>query len=307
VSFPPTRELVSALDADGYVVVPGALEPAELSEAEAAYDDRYPGWDELATRLGADGLSTDAVGAEDERLRANGPFGSALDRIPLHPAIAELARAVLGPEAKLVQSHLWAKYGHLAGSYEQPLHLDYPNHTIVYPSDDPRYAVLQFIVYYSNVTEATGPTCVVSRQVSAGDVVVPSLRPGDAWPDYYDAEVTVTCPAGSVLVYTPKTLHRVRAMTDASAHRKTHFFAYAQPDVPWVGWGRWLCAGHGPERQRLIESASRAELAVLGFPPADSPYWTSETIRGTQALYPGIDLTGYLAAESTSVTAEVGG
>ena len=305
MSFPPTHELAAALARDGYVVSSAALEPEELRAAQAAYDERYPAWDELSARLEADGVSPESLRAEDERFRPNGPFGSALDRIPLHPALRELVREVLGPDAKLVQSHLWAKYGRVAASYEQPLHLDYLNHTIVYPSDDPRYAVLQFIVYYSEVTEALGPTCVVSRDLSDGDLLVPYLRLRTERPDYYDAEVTITAPAGSVLVYTPKTLHRVRAMTDADGHRKTHFFAYAHADVPWVGWGRWLCAVHGAERQALVEGASHEELAALGFPPPDSPYWTSETVQGTQALYPGLDLDAYLAP--AAAVASLGG
>ena len=51
----------------------------------------------------------------------------------------------------------WAKFTG-AADYEQELHRDYLNHTVVVPSDDPRFRNLELFVWLNDVDEGLGPT-----------------------------------------------------------------------------------------------------------------------------------------------------
>jgi ectoine hydroxylase-related dioxygenase (phytanoyl-CoA dioxygenase family) len=300
--FPPVfdaqsdpHEVADAIATHGVALLPQIVTGQLLDDARREYATIYPAWPDYVAREAERGRPVDTMRADDEDFQLFGPFGlPALDAVPLLPAIGKIVDAVRGPGSVLLQSHLWAKYGQLGASYELPLHADYSNHTVVYPSDDPRFMTVHGIVYYSDVTIADGPTCVLSRTITKDCGLVPYDKPPEVAPELYEQEVPVLAPAGSVMLYSLKLLHRVRAMQNPESLRMTHFFAYGPPDVPWLGWGRFLCAKPGLERQSLLERCSAADLLRLGFPAPGSEYWTEETVSGTAQLYPRLDLAGYL-------------
>jgi len=66
------------------------------------------------------------------------PFASpALNRVPVSDALVTLATTLLGTDdIRLYSAEAWAKYEG-AADYDQDLHRDYLNHTIVVPSSRP--------------------------------------------------------------------------------------------------------------------------------------------------------------------------
>lgn len=290
-------EVAAAISGYGCAVLSEVVARDLLTETVSEFNSIYPPWDDYAARLAAAGESPAALTADSMILQLSGPFGKpALDAVPLLPPVQTVVAELLGPAAVLLQSHLWVKYGRLGKSFDLPLHSDFMNHTFVYPSDDPRFQVLHAIAYYSDVTLDDGPTYVVPREVSRGEWLVPLFKRRTQLPHLYDNEIPVTVPGGSILLYTSKLLHRASFMRDERRRRLTHFFAYGPPDVPWLGWGRWLCSQPGLARQAFIERCDAASLRRSGFPDPSSPYWTQETIEGTSLMYPGFALDDYLKA-----------
>ena len=99
----------------------------------------------------------------------------ALNLIGLHPALIDFARAALETDdVRLYQNQVWAKFTGDA-DYDQPFHCDYRNHTLTAPSDDPRLNSITFILFFSDVSEAHGPTHYVIVPVSAAAVAPPEV------------------------------------------------------------------------------------------------------------------------------------
>jgi ectoine hydroxylase-related dioxygenase (phytanoyl-CoA dioxygenase family) len=292
-------EVAAAVTGYGCAVLSEAVAGDLLADTVSEYNSIYPPWDDYAARLAAAGESDAGLRADSTVLQLNGPFGKpALDAVPLLPIVQAVVTELLGPATLLQLSHLWVKYGQLAKTFDLPLHSDFLNHTFVYPSDDPRFQVVHGIVYYSDVTLDDGPTYVVPREVSRNEWLLPLFKRRSQLPHLYDNEVPVTVPGGSILLYITKLLHRASVMRDERRRRLTHFFAYGPPDIPWLGWGRWLCSQPGLARQAYIERSGVAALRRCGFPDPSSPYWTQETIEGTSLMYPGFALDAYLRTGS---------
>jgi hypothetical protein len=284
------REVAEAIRVTGCAVLSRVVPDDLLPAVVAGFDELYPDWDELVTSRPDD---LPALRADSDDLQAVGPFGiPALDAVPVLAPVRAVVNELL-PSPLLLLSHLWAKYGQLAADYDLPLHSDFINHTMVYPSGDPKYQIIHAIAYYSDVTMDNGPTFAVPRQHTAEQDLLPLFHLRSVSPHLYEHEEPVLASSGSVLLYDTRLLHRVERMHDARARRRTHFFAYGPSGVPWLGWGRWLTAKPGLARQRFVEQLDAAGLASIGFPAPDSDYWTKETIAGTQLLYPGLTLPSH--------------
>jgi len=283
------REVADAVRTYGCAVLSRIVQDELISEVVTGFDAMYPDWDELMSRRFAAGDET-PLRVDSDELQQAGPFGiPALDAIPLLESVRAVIAQLLGPTALLLQSHLWAKYGQLAGEFDLPLHADFVNHMLVYPSDNPKYQIIHGIAYYSDVTDDNGATYVVSREHTKDHWLVPQFHLRSETPHLYEHEAPVLAPAGSVLLYETRVLHRVGCMRNPLSRRRTHFFAYGPAGVPWLGWGRWLNAKPGLSRRAFVEQLDAAGLAAIGFPAGDSDYWTDETIEGTRLLYPGLD------------------
>jgi hypothetical protein len=220
------------------------------------------------------------------------PVGDpALDTLALHHRILDLVEALLDTsDPRLYQAETFAKYTG-AGEYQQPLHVDETNHTLVPPRRDLRYRQVQLFLYLSDVTEARGATRVVSRTLTA------SLPRGELWFHAAGAvrldehEVAAVGPAGSVLAYSADTVHRGAAMTEPGASRFFFNLAYRPAGVDWVGALPWPRRGTDPAMRPWIEALDARQLVALGFPPPGHDYWDADTLAATAARYPGLDLT----------------
>ena len=141
--------------------------------------------------------------------------------LAVHPSLVDLARTLLRTEdVRIYSAEAWAKFTG-ACDYEQELHRDFLNHTVVVPSDDPVFRNLEMFVFLHEVTEDLGPTHVVSTTVTTGLPLLPHCATRDAHPDLYEAEATAAGPAGTVLAYRGETLHRATNLTAPGGARYT--------------------------------------------------------------------------------------
>lgn len=260
----------------GYVVVPDFLTADELEAAHRNLRAYFPTREEL-----------DAEPLRYRNLQTMVEFpyvGDALNDITMHAELVTFAERALGTsDIMLSGSLLWAKYAVAPAPGERAVdtvHADYPAVSLVYPRPHDRVSV---ILYYSDVTSENGPTYVYSSlDVRGGSPIRPELNSGGT---------PIHVAAGSLLIKTITTFHRGSALR--SGARFTHHMGYRAASDQWLWYAHAQRLGATSEMQRFITRASPRQRALLGFPPPGHGYWNPETIEGTAAMYPGIDMSVY--------------
>jgi hypothetical protein len=120
----------------GFVILPGFVPAAELRPVLEELPAMYPtaegfhdGTDRRRDRFTVD----EWAGIESF------PFGSAeLSLLAVSDRVVDLAETLLADtDLRISSAEAWAKYTG-AADYDQPLHRDYLNHTLMVPADDPR-------------------------------------------------------------------------------------------------------------------------------------------------------------------------
>ena len=165
-------------------------------------------------------------------------------------------------------SGAWAKYTG-AADYDQPLHRDYLNHTLMVPADDPRFRQLELFVYLVDVPGELGPPTMLSRTRTTGLPAKPNWYPRDGgadpergWvettgsPDLYSAEVRAAGPAGTVVAWETGTFHRGTALTIPRGARYTMHLAYRPASVEWGQRMSWPVRSHEPEWYQFVHRGS---------------------------------------------------
>jgi hypothetical protein len=139
----------------GFVILPGFVPAAELKPALDDLPAMYPtaegfhdGTDERRDRFTAD----EWAGIDSF------PFRSAeLSLLAVSDRVTDLAETLLADsDLRISSAEAWAKYTG-AADYDQPLHRDYLNHTLMVPTDDPRFRQLEMFVYLVDVPAELGP------------------------------------------------------------------------------------------------------------------------------------------------------
>lgn len=284
------------LRTNGYVLVEDFLDPSELGRCQDEMRRHFP-----------DGKELTAAPERYSELRKSAGFpfpGDALNHVSTHPdIIAALEKLLATSDLRLGHSLLQAKYG--APSFrgtEQRLHHDsWGRRFLAYPRTDGLYQRILGIVYYSDVTEETGPTFMVPRQFTSGAPLLPQSGYGayfrEHHPELYEHEKPITAPAGSLLLFSGQTVHRGSNVQLPTGHRFAQCLAYHSARASaWMDHPRYAASPAsplGPTMRRFMEKASPAQRELLGFPAPADTYWTEETLRGTAELYPGMDLAPY--------------
>jgi hypothetical protein len=288
-----TPALHEAWETDGWCVIPGAIPPEDLAAAQRAIPHLFPSAEEMD------------AGSEDERLARwriwdaawpEFPFHSrSLNRVALHEVLLDLAEDLLGPDIRCYQGTFTAKYAGQPSGFNQLLHLDYPNHSIVVPRDEPGYRQLELYVYLNDVSSANGATRMVSRRLTAD---IPYGRHTLNYTDYghlYDEPGEAVGPAGSVVAYRPDTYHRSVDFDEPGNVRYMLHVAFKSAGAEWAGYQSWPFKGLTPEWFRFLPGASVRQLTALGFPAPGHPYWTTDTLAGVQSRHPELDLAPWRA------------
>jgi phytanoyl-CoA dioxygenase PhyH len=224
-----------------------------------------------------------------------------LDRLSFDPKVTAIARQVTGSaDLRLMRGGYQAKFTG-AADFDQILHLDYTNHSLVVLPDGAHSTMVGFFAYFTDVTRETGPTMVVSRAHCAHLKVTDTHLDRESWPEVYWHEEPLLCQAGSLLVYDYRTPHRGTSLQGAVAHRLTLSFAYGV-HAPWHGFYSWPNRADEPLVRQLVASLAPHERTLLGFPPVGDPYWNPVTLSAVAARYPGFDAAPYRAARAESAS-----
>ena len=276
----------------GYVIVP-LLSEDEVSAALADIDAYMPTWDEYVRRPRWFG-QTVASPVRGPGQGAEFPYaGSALNHSTIHPDFVAFAEQVMGTD-QIMLSH-----GQLGGKYagtrdfEQQLHRDYGNNTVVVPPPDEAIVAVPMIVYYTDVTVDLSPTYVVSAELTRDFPLTPRFLGREHYPQVYEQEIPVTVPAGSAVIYSMNTFHRGSALRASHGLRFAQNIALKRLDAPWSGQSTFQRLGGTPEMDQFLEHASPRERELVGFPRVGDPYWDGYTLAGVEGRYPGMDLTPY--------------
>ena len=284
-----TDAQIQVLEDRGFVLVPGFLGPQELAAARRGLWNHFPKPETYFAHPGRFPDFERPMGG-----MFNYPWDSLeLNGLPLHPDLIDAAERILGtPDIQLCKAELPAKYAG-AADYEQDLHRDYGNHTLVVPRQDKRWRELTTIIYLSDVTSATAATTFVPRaqtdHIEFGHTRLPdqSLR---------EREEQVIGPAGSLVLYFYDVFHRAVPFAEPGSARFILFADFRQADMVWAGKHAFPAAGNRPEMIELVERIDVRQRTVLGFPAPGHPYWNEQTIDDTRIRYPNMDIAPYRMA-----------
>jgi Phytanoyl-CoA dioxygenase (PhyH) len=287
---------------NGFVILPGYLPPGELTPALAELATVFPSAEGFHD--GTDPRASRFIGDEFAGIDRF-PFSSVeLSLLAVSERLVQLAERLLGSDAlRIYSAEARAKFTG-AADYEQMLHRDYLNHTLLVPADSPDYQQLEMFVYLVDVPEGLGPPHMLSRVQTRNLPARPNWYPptqldtdedgfvsGAASPQLYEAEVSGAGPAGTVVAFQPGTFHRGTAMRTPRGARYTMQLSYRPACVDWGHRDSWADRSHEPAWYRFVARATPRQLALFGFPPPGHPYWTAETMTGVAQRYPDLDLT----------------
>jgi hypothetical protein len=292
---------------DGFVVLPGYL----------SADDLAPALDELSLCFPTTAGFHDGLDPRRQRFIGDEfagidpfPFASVqLSRLAVHDRIVDLVQGLLGTDdVRIYAAEAWAKYTG-ATDYDQRLHRDFLNHTILVPTEASGLQQVELFVYLVDVPDDLGPPHLVQRARTADLPPLPNWYPradtgpaDDGFvatagrPDLYDAEVSAAGPAGTVVAFTPDTLHRGTALTRPGGVRYSMHLSFRPAEAEWAQRQAWADRSHETSWYRFVEQATPRQLGLFGFPPPGHPFWTAETLAGTALRYPGLDLTPWAGA-----------
>jgi phytanoyl-CoA dioxygenase PhyH len=275
----------------GYAVLERCLGAAELAAAWADLRTYLPTREQYGVAPWFYG--NDPGGGHSREL----PFlGDVVNAVAVHPALISFGERALGTRhLSLTQSIVWGKYGG-TDDYEQPLHADYMNHSLLYPRMGKRPEEVLFLLYYSDVDGSLGPTYIVPKEHTRHELLVPYRRSRTEFPDLYRLERPLCLPAGSVLAYDTSIFHRGSRIVAPHGVRVSHHIVYRADWAPWIGYRHWGNHGLSREMQRFIERLSPRQRELLGIPAPGHEFWDAETLVGMAARYAGMDMTPYLDA-----------
>lgn len=274
----------------GFTVVEGFLDPETVAAAQAALWEVYP----HPEAYFSDPSAYPKFAASQFAGLRFFPYPSwALNRVAVYPDLVDAAERFLGTdEIDCYKIEVWAKYAG-AVDYDQPLHRDYENHTLVVPRTDQTMAQMTCFILLSDVTELDGPTRIVpaekTRNIPLG---VTRLESGA----FKDDEVAVTGPAGTILIYRTDVFHRGSDLTAPGRARFVMPVDFKPRGWRWQGKLAWPDRVHNPGWKEAMVRMSPRQRDLFGWPPPGDPYWNDQTLSDVALRYPGIDLSPYAAS-----------
>ncbi len=271
----------------GYTIVEGFLDRDTLAAARKALFDIYPTPEayfanpEPHAKLVATQFSGINVF----------PFKFwELNRVAVTPDLIDAAERLLGStDLELYKGELWAKFSG-AIDYDQFLHRDYGNHTLVVPRADDRNMQMTTFILLSDVTEADGPTKIVPR-AHTRDIPLGINRFGPG--EMVDHEISVTGPAGSLMIYKTDTFHRGSKFTGEKRARFAMLTDFQVRGPRWQGKMSWPDRANHPAMNEALSRMTPRQRDLFGWPAAGSDYWDEQTLRDVATRYPKMDLSPY--------------
>jgi len=213
-----------------------------------------------------------------------------INRLCVYPDLIDAAERFLNTrEIDLYKGELWAKYSG-AINYDQYHHRDYRNHTIVVPREDGTNAQMTTFILLSDVTDKDGPTKVVPLSETRD---VPIGKAATKFGTYFDKEVSIEGPAGSLMIYKTDVFHRGSNFTAPNRSRFAVLTDFKTRAWRWQGKLAWPDESERPAWDEAICKMTPRQRDLFGWPPIGSDYWNAQTLRDVQMRYPDLDLAPY--------------
>ena len=281
---------------DGWCVIPSVIPADVLQAAQNAVEHLFPTAAEMDSHI--DNERTRPWRTTFDAKWPEFPYRSrTLSRLPFLDEVLDIATSFLGSDdLRLYMSVITAKYANQSSGYNQLLHADFPNHSLLVPQVDDRYPLLELFIYLSDVTADDGATRMVSRRRTSHVPVEQHTLAYSEFPDLYDDSGIAEGPAGSIVAYQPDVYHRSVDLTEPGHRRIMMHTSYRLADAEWSQYQAWAFHGFSPEWHNFVQAAGPTELALVGFPKPGHPYWTADTIRRVNARYPALDMTPWHTA-----------
>jgi len=281
---------------DGWCVIPSVLPADDLQAAQKAVAYLFPTAEEMDS--GVVNERTEPWRTTFDARWPEFPYRSrSLSRLAFHPAVLEIAESFLDTDdLRLYMSTITAKYANQSSGYNQLLHADFPNHSILVPQVDERYPQLELFIYLTDVSATSGATRLVSRRRTADIPVEQHTLSYVDYPELYDDPGVAAGPAGSIVAYRPDVYHRSVDLTGTGVCRIMMHVSYRLAAAEWSQYQAWAFKGFSAEWHNFVQESGPTELALLGFPQPGHAYWTEETITRVNARYPGLDMSPWRAS-----------
>ena len=308
-----TNEHIEVWRKQGAVVVPDFFKDKEIVKVAEDFEIIFPGRKAEAEALnkkqkGEVGnklplqLSGKEIGENHKQQFKNFeniPFdcSSSLNLISVHPSLIEFARSALKTNhVRLYQAQAWAKFTGEA-DFDQAFHCDFGNHTLTVPSRDECLNSITFIIYFTDVTEAHGPTHYVNRTDSNNFEGMKRFLKHRADLQHQEElkkfERSAAGPAGTLLAYGIDVFHRGTNLTEPGGYRYAMTSCFKKAGNDAIGYTSWPWHFTKPWH-KIFENATPDQLNCFGVPLPRDPFWTEETLSLAQLRYPKWDMTEYL-------------
>jgi len=213
-----------------------------------------------------------------------------------------------------------------SSSQDQRVHVDGFNHYLTFPTEWDKPEAVAMIVYYDDTSICGGGTCVVPR-TGADDSAYHSQSEGESpllstpggrsdlpWlndrttaeayllensPEVhafrrtlYSREKQVHAEPGTILFYRLDIWHRGVPLFPGGVRRVQNMI-YKRQGADWLNsWNAGSARNMYTKAQtveRIIATSTMHQRCVLGFPTAESTYWTPYTLAATKARYKHLD------------------
>ena len=290
---------------DGWCVVPAALPVDDLRAAQKAVHYLFPTAEEMDS--GVENERTTPWRTTFDAQWPEFPYRSrSLNRLTFHPIVLAIAESFLGTsDLRLYMSLITAKYANQSSGYNQLLHADFPNHTILVPQRHERFPQLELFIYLTDVSEANGATRMVSRCRTADIAVEQHTLTFTHHAALYNDPGIANGPAGSIVAYCPDVYHRSVDITTPGARRIMMHVSYRLATAEWGQYQTWAIKGFSPEWHNFVQTSGPTELALVGFPLPGHPYWDEDSIIRVNARYPGLDMAPWRDALTTGSSSAI--
>lgn len=277
-------------------MVPAALPDEDVVAAQEAVDRLFPTAEEMDSGVEND-RTTPWRSTFDARWPEFPYADASLNRLTFHPAVLAMAQAFLGTsDLRLYMSLVTAKYANQSSGYNQLLHADFPNHTILVPQTHERFPQLELFIYLTDVAESNGATRMVSRRRTGGIAVEQHTLTYTGYSGFYDDPGIARGPAGTIVAYQPDVYHRSVDVTTPGARRVMMHVSYRLAAAEWAQYQSWAYKGFSAEWHNFVQASGPTELALVGFPPPGHAYWDENSITRVNARYPGLNMSPWREA-----------
>ncbi|MEM9738420.1 MAG: phytanoyl-CoA dioxygenase family protein [Pseudomonadota bacterium] len=274
----------------GFTVVEGFLGGEDLAAAQEALWRIYPHPEDYFANPGQ---YADLVATQFSGLRLFPYHDWAINRLAVNPDLVDAAERFCGTDdLDLYKVELWAKYSG-AVNYDQPHHRDYSNHSVVVPKVDDNFVQMTTFLLLSDVTENDGPTKAVPLDKTQNVPMYPRFMEQGA---FAEDEISVTGPAGSLLIYKTDVMHRGSAMVGANRSRFTLLVDFQPRGRAWTGKMAWPDHALSNRWKSAMSKMTTRQRCLFGFPAPGDPYWDAQTLHDVSLRYPDMEMAPYRAA-----------